>query len=133
VAFESQRETKTGGMSETLDIKISDEMGTRDYEMFSGGEAFRTDLALRIALSQLLCRRAGSKLQLLVIDEGFGTQDAEGIGHIVDAIHEIQDEFEKIIVVTHLDEMKERFPVRIEVTRNWASAPASKSSIPSES
>lgn len=117
VAFESQRETKTGGMSETLDIKISDEMGTRDYEMFSGGEAFRTDLALRIALSQLLCRRAGSKLQLLVIDEGFGTQDAEGIGHIVDAIHEIQDEFEKIIVVTHLDEMKERFPVRIEVTK----------------
>lgn len=117
VAFESQRETRSGGMSETLDIKIGDEMGTRDYEMFSGGEAFRADLAIRIALSQLLCRRAGSKLQLLVVDEGFGTQDNEGLGNIVDAINEIQDEFEKILIVTHLDELKERFPARIEVTK----------------
>lgn len=117
VAFESQRETRSGGISETLDIKISDEMGTRDYEMFSGGEAFRANLALRIALSQLLCRRAGSKLQLLVIDEGFGTQDSEGVNNIVDAINEIQDDFEKILIVTHLDELKERFPSRIEVVK----------------
>ena len=102
---------------ETLDIKISDEIGTRDYEMFSGGEAFRADLAIRIALSQLLCRRAGSKLQLLVIDEGFGTQDSEGLGHIVDAINDIQDEFEKVLVVTHLDELKDQFMTRIEVTK----------------
>ena len=115
IKLESQREKKSGGMTETLDIKISDEMGTRDYEMFSGGEAFRTDLALRIALSQLLCRRAGSKLQTLIIDEGFGTQDSEGLFHIVEAMNDIQDEFEKILIVTHLDEMKEKFLTRIEV------------------
>lgn len=117
LALESQRERKSGGAVETLDIRISDEMGTRDYELFSGGEAFRADLSLRIALSQLLCRRAGSRLQLLVIDEGFGTQDAEGLSRIVDAIEDIQDEFEKILVVTHLEELKERFFVRIEVTK----------------
>lgn len=118
VKFQTQRESKTGGMKETLDIMISDEMGTRDYDMFSGGEAFRTDLAVRIALSQLLCRRAGSRLQLLVIDEGFGTQDAEGLSNIVDAIDEIQDEFEKVLVVTHIDELKERFKDRIEVIKD---------------
>ncbi|MDP8245104.1 MAG: SMC family ATPase [Candidatus Hinthialibacter antarcticus] len=117
VKLESQRERKSGGVAETLDIKISDELGTRDYEMFSGGEAFRTDLALRIALSQLLCRRAGSRLQLLVIDEGFGTQDEDGLSQIVQAIDEIQDEFEKILVVTHLEELKEKFMVRIEVMK----------------
>lgn len=117
IAMESQRITKAGGMSETLDIRISDEMGTRNYEMFSGGEAFRTDLAIRIALSQLLCRRAGRRLQMLVIDEGFGTQDTEGLNNIVDAIADIQDEFEKILVVTHLEELKEKFLVRIEVTK----------------
>ncbi len=117
LALESQREKKSGGMAETLDIKISDEMGTRDYEMFSGGEAFRTDLALRIALSQLLCRRAGSQLQLLIIDEGFGSQDTEGLNNIVEAINDIHDEFEKIIVVTHLEELKEKFMTRIEVTK----------------
>ncbi|MBN2325560.1 MAG: SMC family ATPase, partial [Candidatus Omnitrophica bacterium] len=117
IALESQRETRSGKISETLDIKISDEMGARNYEMFSGGEAFRTDLALRIALSQLLCRRAGGKLQVLVIDEGFGTQDSEGLAHIVDAVNEIQDDFEKILMVTHLEELKERFQVCIEVTK----------------
>lgn len=115
IAIESQRQTRSGGMSETLDIKISDEIGTRNYEMYSGGEAFRTDLSLRIALSQLLCRRAGRRLQLLVIDEGFGTQDSEGLNNIVDAISEIQDEFEKVLVVTHLEELKDKFGTRIEV------------------
>lgn len=115
--LESQRERKSGGAAETLDIRISDELGTRDYEMFSGGEAFRTDLALRIALSKLLCRRAGSQLQLLVIDEGFGTQDEEGLNQIIHAIDEIQDEFEKILLITHLEELKEKFMVRIEVMK----------------
>jgi exonuclease SbcC len=118
VAFESLREKKTGGLIETLDIKISDELGTRDYELYSGGEAFRTDLAIRIALSRLLARRAGTRLQTLVIDEGFGTQDAEGLESMVEAIRDIADEFEKIIVVTHLDSLKDAFPVRIEVTKS---------------
>lgn len=118
VAFESLREKKTGGLIETLDIKIGDELGMRDYELYSGGEAFRTDLAIRIALSRLLARRAGTRLQTLVIDEGFGTQDAEGLESMVEAIRDIADEFEKIIVVTHLDSLKDAFPVRIEVTKS---------------
>jgi len=118
VALESLREKKTGGAIETLDIKISDEMGTRDYEMFSGGESFRTDLAVRIALSRLLARRAGTRLQTLVIDEGFGTQDMEGLDNIVQVIRDIAEEFEKILVITHLDSLKSAFPVRIEVTKH---------------
>ncbi len=62
----TQREKVTGGVAETLDIQIADELGTRDYEMFSGGEAFRVNFALRIALSQLLARRAGAQLRTLV-------------------------------------------------------------------
>ena len=46
---------------------------------FSGGEAFRVDFALRIAISSLLARRAGTSLQTLIVDEGFGSQDAEGL------------------------------------------------------
>ncbi|MGV2436745.1 MAG UNVERIFIED_CONTAM: hypothetical protein LVT10_19170 [Anaerolineae bacterium] len=55
----TQREKVTGGTSETLQIDIMDELGQRNYEMFSGGEAFRINFALRIALSKLLARRAG--------------------------------------------------------------------------
>jgi exonuclease SbcC len=85
--------------------------------MYSGGEAFRIDFALRIALSKLLARRAGAPLPTLIIDEGFGSQDAGGRERLVEAINSIQDDFEKILVITHIDEMKESFPVRIEVTK----------------
>jgi DNA repair protein SbcC/Rad50 len=118
VKFETQRDVRSGaGTIETLDIKISDELGTRSYEMFSGGEGFRVNFAIRIALSRLLAHRAGTRLQTLVVDEGFGSQDQDGRDRIVEAIQAIEPEFEKILVITHLEDLRERFPVRIEVSK----------------
>jgi len=117
VTFRTQRDTKTAGVAETLEIEISDSAGTRKYELYSGGEAFRANFAIRVALSKLLARRAGARLQTLVIDEGFGSQDIEGRDRLIEAIDSIRDDFEKILVVTHLDELKEFFPSRIEVTK----------------
>lgn len=117
VRFETQREKVTGGITETLDIQISDELGTRNYELYSGGEAFRINFAIRIALSQLLARRAGARLRTLVIDEGFGTQDAQGRERLVEAINAIQSDFDRVIVITHIDELKDAFPARIQVTK----------------
>ena len=117
IKMEPQRSTKKGDVIETLDINISDELGTRNYEMFSGGEAFRIDFAIRIALSKLLARRAGAPLPTLIIDEGFGTQDGTGIEKIKEAITSIQDDFEKILVITHINDFKDAFPVRIEVVK----------------
>lgn len=113
----SLRDLKSGGTKETLDIKISDNVGLRPYEMFSGGEAFRIDFALRIAISKLLARRAGTALQTLIIDEGFGSQDEEGLAHIMDALYKIQDDFAKIIIVSHLNSMKEQFPVHFFISK----------------
>jgi exonuclease SbcC len=117
--LETQRERRTGrgGPIETLEIRVSDELGPRSYEMYSGGEAFRVNLALRIALSKVLAQRMGVPLPTLFIDEGFGTQDAAGRERILDVIGSIQDDFDKIIVITHLDEVKDVFPVRIEVRK----------------
>jgi len=117
VTIETQRETKKGEVQETLDIKIADELGTRNYEMFSGGEAFRINFAVRIALSKLLARRAGAPLPTLIIDEGFGTQDIIGIEKVKEAINSIQDDFEKILVITHMEEMRDAFPTRIDVIK----------------
>jgi DNA repair protein SbcC/Rad50 len=120
VTFETQKETKKGDIQETLNIAIADELGTRNYEMFSGGEAFRINFAVRIALSRLLAHRAGAPLPTLIIDEGFGTQDNTGIEKLKEAITSIQDEFNKILVITHLEELKDAFPSRIEVTKTDA-------------
>jgi exonuclease SbcC len=120
VNFETQKETKKGTVQETLDIAIADELGTRNYEMFSGGEAFRINFAIRIALSRLLARRAGAPLPTLIIDEGFGTQDSTGMEKLKESINSIQGDFEKILVITHMDELKDAFPTRIDVTKTAA-------------
>ncbi len=117
IFIESLRDLKRGGVRETMDINISDSSGIRPYEMFSGGEAFRIDFSLRIAISKLLARRAGTSLQTLIIDEGFGSQDEEGLTRIMDALYKIQDDFEKIIIVSHLSSMKEQFPVQFQVEK----------------
>ena len=120
VRFDTQRETRAGEVRETLEIKIADELGTREYSLYSGGEAYRVNFAIRIALSKLLARRAGAQLQTLVIDEGFGTQDTQGRERLVEAINAIQDDFARVLVITHIDELKDAFPVRIEVTKTPA-------------
>jgi exonuclease SbcC len=120
LSFEMQRDTKKGDTVETLEIKIADALGTRIYDAFSGGEAMRANFAVRIALSRLLARRAGARLETLVIDEGFGALDALGRERMVEAITGVQDDFRRIIVITHIDELKDRFPVQIEVTKTPA-------------
>ena len=123
VRFVTQRDYKDKNREdkkETLDIQISDATGVRDYEMFSGGEAFRVNFAIRLALSRVLAQRAGARLQTLVIDEGFGSQDAIGRQRLVEAINLVQTDFAKILVITHLEELKDAFPSRIEVEKTSA-------------
>ena len=118
VSLRTQRENASGKTVETLDIHISDDLGTRDYEMYSGGEKFRVDFALRIALSRVLAMRAGASLPTLIIDEGFGTQDEEGRDRLVAAINTISTEFRLILLVTHIEELRESFGRRIQVTKD---------------
>jgi exonuclease SbcC len=118
LALRSQRETKAKTIQETLDIVIADERGERAYENFSGGEAMRVDLALRIALSVLLASRAGARCEMLVLDETCAPLDAQGRALFVDCLGRIADRFATVLVVTHVDELKELFPYRFEVSKN---------------
>lgn len=118
VRFETQKDMKTRDeKKETLDIVISDGAGQRAYEMYSGGEAFRVNFAIRLALSHLLAQRAGARLQTLVIDEGFGSQDTDGRQKLIEAINLVKPDYAKILVITHLEELKDAFPARIEVEK----------------
>ena len=120
LSFETEKEYKDKQREDkkpTLDILISDSAGRREYELFSGGEAFRINFAIRLALSRVLAGRAGARLRTLVIDEGFGSQDAEGRQRLIEAINLVSRDFAKILVITHLDELKDAFPSRIEVTK----------------
>jgi exonuclease SbcC len=109
IYIESMRDLKSGTIKETLDIKICDEIGIRYYEFFSGGEAFRIDLALRIALIKLLTQKSGNLVKTFIIDEGFGSQDTQNLELIIEMLHILQNEFDLIIIISHLQDMKDHF------------------------
>ena len=108
----SKKKTK---LIDTLDIVIADASGTRAYETYSGGEAFRINFSVRLALAKLLAQRSGTSLQMLIVDEGFGTQDSEGCDRLVGAINAIASDFACILTVTHMPQFKEAFQTRIEI------------------
>jgi exonuclease SbcC len=113
----SKAKKKNAKLIDTLDIVIADARGTRAYETYSGGEAFRINFAIRLALAKLLAQRAGAALQLLIVDEGFGTQDSEGCDRLIAAINAIAPDFACILTVTHMPHLKEAFAARIEVNK----------------
>ena len=117
LAQTAYRDTSRGDKKETLELQIQDQQGSRDYEMYSGGESFRINFAVRLALSHLLSHRAGAKLQTLVIDEGFGSQDEIGRQRLIEAINLIREDFKKILVITHVEEIQEAFSTQLLVEK----------------
>jgi DNA repair protein SbcC/Rad50 len=114
-AGKGKSKKKDTKLIDTLEILISDVRGTRAYETYSGGEAFRINFSIRLAIAKLLAQRSGTALQMLIIDEGFGTQDSDGCERLVAAINAIASDFACILTVTHMPQFKEAFQHRIEV------------------
>lgn len=88
----------------------------RLYDLLSGGEKFRVDLALRIALSSILSRRNGYRCETLIIDEGLGSLDDIGKEKFIELTKLVSDQFKLVIIVTHTD-VKERYDNVIEVVK----------------
>lgn len=124
----TQRMAKTTGKGiETLDIIIADPQGTRPYENYSGGERFRIDFSLRIALARLLARRAKAPCRVLIMDEGFGSQDGAGRTGLIEALATVKEEFGLMLVISHIDELRELIPTTVTITKTAAGSRASLS------
>lgn len=118
VRLDTQAEGKTTGtMQEVLRITVLDGGIERPYQTYSGAERFMVDLALRVAFSKFLAHRAGAEIKLFVLDEGLGCADSANRTAILNAIMAVAEEFAKVLVVTHLDELKDAFPQRVEVAK----------------
>lgn len=117
VRMDTTREKKTGGTADTLDITVLVGGTEQPYEMFSGGESFRINFAIRVALSQHLAAKTGRPIRTLMIDEGFGTQDGEGKDKVKDTIAYASKHFDRVLVITHIKQLKDAFPQRVEVTK----------------
>ncbi len=119
VQFVTQRTGRNSKkLIDTLDILIADARGTRPYETYSGGEAFRVNFAIRLAIARLLAMRSGTALQMLIVDEGFGTQDKAGCDRLISAIEAIAPDFACILTITHMPHFREAFQTRIDVAKD---------------
>ena len=84
--------------------------------VISGGEEDIANLALRLAISQMIADRAGQPLSLLVLDEIFGSLDEERRASVLDLLRSLADRFPQVILITHIESVREGFDrvVRVE-------------------
>lgn len=120
VALRTQKALKSDKdrLAETLDILVTDRVGERVYERYSGGERFEIDLALRVALTRVLSARARLDLRTIVIDEGFGTQDASRIHAIAGVLQTIAAMFGLAIVISHVPGLADSMPHEVHVEKD---------------
>ena len=98
---------------QVIDRDMCDEV--RTVHSLSGGESFLVSLALALGLSSLSSNRM--RVESLFIDEGFGSLDADTLRVAMDALESLRTQGRKIGVISHVQEMTERIPVRIQVSR----------------
>jgi exonuclease SbcC len=94
--------------------------------VISGGEEDVANLALRLAISQMIAERAGQPLSLLVLDEIFGSLDEDRRVAVVDLLRSLADRFPQVILITHIDTVRDGFDrvirVGLDVARGVATA-----------
>ena len=100
-------------------IKIYDGGKEHTLQRFSGGETDLANLCLRIAISEELSQRSGgSGTQFIVLDEIFGSQDNERKTNILRALQELTNQFRQILLITHVEDVKDSLPYVLNITEN---------------
>jgi exonuclease SbcC len=97
------------------DLELDEEYSTTLLDdgdpkaVISGGEEDVANLALRLAISQMIAERAGQPLSLLILDEIFGSLDEDRRTAVVDLLRSLADRFPQVILITHIDSVREGF------------------------
>jgi exonuclease SbcC len=129
------RELTDGRYSE---IELDDQYNVTVLEdaipkpVISGGEEDLANLVLRLAISEMIAERAGQAFSLLILDEVFGSLDESRRHNVVDLLRRLQDRFEQVILITHIESVREgldrvvsvRYDEESGVSRVEAEAPS---------
>lgn len=88
----------------------------RSVKTLSGGETFVVSLSLALALSSQIQLKGVAPLEFFFLDEGFGTLDDDLLDVVIDSLEQIQNDRLKIGVISHIEQLKQRVPVKLIVT-----------------
>ena len=102
-------------ISEDGELELIDRGESYGLGRFSGGEKDIANLCLRIGLSKVLARRAGTETGFIILDEVLGSQDRDRRSALVQALRELDQEFGQVFVVSHFDDFMEHCSLQIEV------------------
>lgn len=83
--------------------------------VISGGEEDMANLVLRLAISQMIAERSGQSFSLLVLDEIFGSLDETRRHHVVELLRGLQDRFDQVILITHIESVRDGLDQVLEV------------------
>ncbi|WP_099221354.1 SbcC/MukB-like Walker B domain-containing protein [Listeria costaricensis] len=114
-----KKERAKGNVQSGLELEVFDEYTgqTRHVKTLSGGESFKTSLALALALAEVVQEMAGGiSLETMFIDEGFGTLDPESLEMAIECLLETQESGRLVGIISHVPELKERIPAKLVVT-----------------
>ena len=116
LSLRTQRESKTGGMIERLEVVVMTDGWAREYGLLSVGGRFRVDLAIRLGLGRVLANRSGSRIESLWFDEPLADLDALSREAVIETLAAIRDEFPLTVVVSHHPEFNDQFSNVLQVT-----------------
>ena len=117
ITFDTQQELKSGEKRDKFSVNITNENGDNDYKGNSNGEKRRIDIAINMALQDLVMSRSNKKVDLIVYDEVFEGLDEVGCTRVIDLLEEKARSVGTIFVITHNPSLKQLFNNTVTVEK----------------
>lgn len=117
VFLSTQKENADGSLKDQFTISVENNTGGEDYSANSAGEQKRVDLAIALALQDLVMSKSNLQTNLVLYDECFDGLDAIGCENVIEILKEKQKEIGSIFVITHNENLKALFDKVITVEK----------------
>ena len=117
IKFSTQSTLKSGEKREKFTIEVVNTDGGDTYIANSSGEKRRIDIAVNLALQDLIAARSSKKLNIAFFDEVFDTLDATGVEKVVDLLQDMAKEKSSLFVITHNNDLKSLFTNSIKIVK----------------
>ncbi|MMZ43649.1 putative DNA double-strand break repair Rad50 ATPase [compost metagenome] len=121
VTFSTQQKIKSGvnkgQMKDKFEVVVDNKNGDANYRGNSGGEKRRVDIAINMALQDLVLSRTNKKFDLIVYDECFEGLDSVGCENVIQLLNEKAKQCGTVLVITHNDNLKQLFSKSMKMVK----------------
>ena len=117
VNFTTQTQLKSGEMREKFQIEVNNEDGGDSYMANSSGEKKRVDIAINLALQDLVSSRANKKINMIFLDEALDALDNCGVDDVLNLLSEVAKDKSSVFVISHNENIQTAFENFLVVTK----------------